>query len=81
VPHVSPLLRDMDDPGIVNPPSPHPSKGGLGGPPAHRVIVSIGEEIRLPFGAMGSIGVDDFHNALLANELTTRLHYDGLAQT
>jgi len=50
-------------------------------PENHRVIVSIGEEMRVPFGAMGNIGVNDFHNALLANELTTRLHYDGLAQT
>jgi hypothetical protein len=48
-------------------------------PDNHRVIVSIGEEMRLPFGAMGSIGVDDFHNALTANELTTRFHYDGVA--
>jgi hypothetical protein len=41
----------------------------------HRVIVSIGEEMRVPFHRIGNIGVDDFRNALTANELTTRLHY------
>jgi hypothetical protein len=44
-------------------------------PDNHRVIVSIGEEMRLRFGAMGSIGSDDLNNTLFANELTSRLHY------
>jgi hypothetical protein len=41
-----------------------------------RVIVSIGKEMTLPFGAMGRIGVDDFHNTLQCNELRVTLHYD-----
>jgi hypothetical protein len=48
-------------------------------PDKHRVIVTIGEETRLPFGTTDSIGVDDFHNVLTPNELTTRFHYDGVA--
>lgn len=44
-------------------------------PDNHRVIVSIGKEMEVPFHGMGNIGVDDFHNALTANELTTRLHF------
>jgi hypothetical protein len=47
-------------------------------PDNHRVIVSIGEEMTLPFGPMGRIGVNDFFNALQCNELRTKLHYDGV---
>ena len=47
-------------------------------PNNHRIIVSIGEEMRVSLHGIGNIGVDDFHNALTANELTTRLHYGGL---
>jgi hypothetical protein len=42
----------------------------------HSVIVSIGKETTLPFGAMGRIGVDDFHNALHCNELRTNHDYN-----
>jgi hypothetical protein len=47
----------------------------------HRVIVAIGEETKLKFGAIGSIEADDFHNAPTTNELTTRRHYDGMGET
>ena len=42
----------------------------------HKVIVTIGREIVLPFGGFGSFGSDDLNNALFGSEEHTRASYD-----
>ena len=45
----------------------------------HRVIVSIGKERTQSFAGFGPIGVDDLHNTLFSNELSTKIFYDDAA--
>ncbi len=45
-------------------------------PENHKVIISIGREMKLTFGHMGVFGADDFNNVLFGNELQTKLTYD-----
>lgn len=45
-------------------------------PDRHKVVVSIGNERRVRFGPVRSIGLDDVTNALTCNELSTSLRYE-----
>ena len=45
-------------------------------PTNHEVIVSIGKERTQSFAGFGPIGVNDLHNTLFSNELSTKIFYD-----
>ena len=45
-------------------------------PENHRVVVTIGKEWTHSLGELGSVGQDDYQNALFENELSSRYSYD-----
>lgn len=49
-------------------------------PDRHRVVVSIGNERRVRFGPVRSLGLDDLTNVLTCNELSTSLRYESASR-